>query len=210
MVSMKVLELATVLGFSAVLALGSCGGSSDGGSCPATAPCGGDIVGTWTIQSACLVSSMMDGGCPGSTIKASSLTYTGSAVYRADLSYALNGVLAGSITATFPTSCLMNQGQVLTCAQVQDLLTTQADPGLSFSCTGTSPCTCVETLTGVVVNDVGTYTVGAGGLLTLNASDGRGPEQDDYCVKQNTLTLSPHEDGSMMQQFKGSIVLTKN
>jgi len=52
--------------------LGGCGGSSGdgGGSCGKVPPCGGSLVGTWTITSSCeSVSNFTDGTeCPGATI----------------------------------------------------------------------------------------------------------------------------------------------
>jgi len=210
MVTMKHLLLA-VLGFPAFLGLASCGGSSSGGSCGSVTPCGGDVVGTWTIQSSCLENVAQQGGCPGSTVDQSTLNVTGSYAYRADLTYTLTGVLNGSATTTLPTSCLTLQGQILTCAQVQDLVTSAADPGISITCTGTSTCTCVETLSNISISDAGTYAITTGGLLTLTSSDGSDPEMDDYCINGNTLTMSPHADATMMgQAYKGKITLTKS
>ena len=210
MEAMKNFGLATVMGFSAILALASCGGSSDGGSCGNTSPCGGDIVGTWTIQSSCVAGATMDGGCPGATIDSTNIKVTGTAVYRSDLTYSVTGVLNGSISTTLPPSCLVGQGQTFTCAQLQDLLTAQGESGLTFTCSGTSSCTCVETLTAVTTNETGTYTTTAGGLLTQTPSDGSDPDENDFCVKGNTLTLSAHGDATMMRGLRATITLTKN
>ena len=59
--------------------LAGCGGSSDGGggggSCGKVSPCGGSLVGTWTITSSCeSVSNFTVGAeCPGATIDESQI-----------------------------------------------------------------------------------------------------------------------------------------
>ena len=72
--------------------LAGCGGSSDGGgggSCGKVSPCGGSLVGTWTITASCeSVSNFTVGAeCPGATIDESQITTSGTLVFNADMTF---------------------------------------------------------------------------------------------------------------------------
>jgi hypothetical protein len=208
-------NILSVLGstFLAVMILSGCGGS--GGTCGNTAPCGGDIVGTWTITSSCvsadasMISSMIDTGCPGTTVSGVHVNIAGTVTYKADLTYTASSTLSGSESVTLPASCLMSQGVTATCAQLTQALAGNA-AFKSANCTGSSSCTCTVVLMDDTSTQTGTYTTTPAGLLTETAAGGT-PDQSDYCVKGNTLTDSPHAGAAMMgQPVSGTITLTKS
>jgi hypothetical protein len=195
--------------FLAIGALLVAGCGSSGGTCSNAAACGGDIVGSWTISSSCVSesASMVDSQCPSATANSSGLHISGSVTYNADGTYSSSSTISGTATVNLPQSCLTYNGVTLTCAQL-----TQASQssGVTLNCTGNSGCTCVETLPSQSSTETGTYTTTAAGVLTQTPTGGTA-EQDDYCVKGSTLTLSPAAGSTMMgQTASGTITLTKN
>ncbi|HEY8922748.1 MAG TPA: hypothetical protein VIU64_00135, partial [Polyangia bacterium] len=126
-----------VLGLFALTAFTSCGGSS-GNSCANAAACGGDIVGTWTIQSSCVSASasMFADSCPTATVATSDLKITGSVVYKADLTYTSTSSMSGTATVHLPASCLTSGGVTVTCAQLTQLIAAKPDPGVTVTCVG--------------------------------------------------------------------------
>lgn len=203
------------LGLGALAVLSSCGGGSSngGGTCSSAAACGGNIVGSWMITSSCITvdtSSMMpEVDCPGATGSAEGFKITGTATYGADMTYTENSTMSGTVVVNLPSSCLMQQGLTLTCAQVQQVLQL-AIAGSEFSsatCTGSSGCTCKMVLVPQMSTETGTYTATTAGLLTQMATGGD-TSQSDYCVKGTTLTESPRAMGGM-NGVSGTITLTK-
>ena len=209
---MRKLPFVLCLGMFASVVSSSCG-SSSGGTCGNAAACGGDIVGAWTIQSSCVseAASMFDDSCPTAALTASNLKATGSVAYKADLTYAATTSLSGSVTVHLPASCLSaGAAGTLTCDQLNQTFAANPVAGISFHCTGTSDCSCVETLTNVSSNTTGTYTTTAAGVVTETSSSGS-TDESDFCVKGNTLTISPHAGSTMMgQSVSGTVTLTKS
>lgn len=184
-----------------------CGGS--GGSCGNAPACGGSIVGTWTISSACLTAeaSFVTSQCAAGTLTSSSLTETGTIIYNSDGTYSSSGTANGYLKFDAPQSCLMSDGGTPpTCQQLNQMLqaTASLTPGMSETCTGSSVCHCTLTITNQARSDTGTYTTTATGLLTLTPMNGTA-SQIDYCVQGHTLTESP-QAGSMSS---GIVTLTK-
>lgn len=202
---------AVVLGMLALATFTSCGSSS--GSCANSAACGGDIVGTWTIQSSCVSASasMFNDMCPTATVSTSNFTIAGSVVYKADLTYSATSTMSGSATVHLPASCLTSGAVTLTCDQLNQLIAAKPQAGVTVHCAGTSDCTCMETLTNAPSSASGTYTTTAAGLLTETSSSDGTSDQSDFCVKGTTLTESPHPGSSMMgESVSGTITLTKS
>lgn len=198
----------------------ACGGtSSDGGSsCGNVTACGGDVVGKWQITSSCLTvdtSGMASSSCPGAKATATDWKVSGSATFNSDKTFAVDSTVTGSVVVTTPASCLMRQGVTVTCEQVQQSLQTSlSEPDAAYSsatCGGAvgGGCSCKLVLKPMASNSTGTYSV-ADGVLTQQQANGT-VGTSDYCVKGNTLTTSPHDDGGMadMTNVTGSIVLTK-
>lgn len=199
------------LGILSAISLSACGGDSES-SCSNAAPCGGSIVGTWRVTSSCLSvsSSAFAEGCPGATASSSNLRITGSGTYNADLTYVSSAALSGSMSMTLPAACLMAAGFIITCPELQALFAT--DPTFSSpTCTmAGSACKCVLPLSGQTTTESGTYTTTAAGVLTATPQ-GETAEENDYCVKGTTLTISPHQGTMMMGEagISGSITFAK-
>jgi hypothetical protein len=207
---MRTIGFVSMVGLLAALAAAGCG--SSGGTCSNAAACGGDIVGSWTITSSCVSESgsMFDSQCPSATVSSSGLTITGSVTYNADGTYSLTSTTAGSLDVTLPPSCLTSNGVTVTCAQLNQEVQSNPTPGLTINCTGSSSCSCVETIVSQTSSETGTYTTTAAGLLTDTPTGGTAG-QTDYCVKGTTMTQSPHAGSAMMgQNVSGTITLTKD
>lgn len=205
----------TLLGLGVLAAMVSgvsCGGS-DEGTCSMANACGGDIVGNWKITSSCLkVTGTFDNAdCPTASINAS-LHATGTASYRADMTYSLAFVLSGTETIGFPATCLTVNGVTVTCDQLNQQFATNPPAGITaLHCTsaGSGGCNCTTTLPDQTDTEVGTYTTGAGTLTTTQA--GSTPEPGGgYCVQGTTLDLTP--PASMAQTgvtTSGDLTLTR-
>jgi hypothetical protein len=101
---------------------GGTGGSSGAGgaSCSNVVPCGGDVVGTWTVTSSCLrVSgqldmSMLGAGCASAPVEGS-LQVTGTWTARSDGTYRDATTTFGSEQITLPASCLVVSSTPVSC-----------------------------------------------------------------------------------------------
>jgi hypothetical protein len=208
---MRLMTKAWVFGGLAALAAAGC--SSSGGTCSNAPACGGSVVGTWTITSSCVSAnaSMLDSQCPTETANSSGLNVTGTVTYNADGTYTSTSTLSGTISVNLPQSCLTTNGVTVTCDQLNQVFQSNPTPGLTLSCTGSTGCTCTETLANQTSNETGTYTTTAAGLLTETPAGGTA-SLNDYCVKGTTMTQSPHSESGMMmgQSVSGTITLTKN
>jgi hypothetical protein len=208
---MRVKALAGLVGsLLAFIAVG-CDGS---GTCGNSAACGGNVVGTWKITSSCVSvnasASTMNSQCPGETVSSSNVRVSGSVTYNADGTYTSTGTTSGFITVNIPQSCLTINGVTVTCAQITQASQANPTAGVTLNCSGTSGCTCTESIADQTSDETGTYTTTAAGVLTQTPTSGTA-SSDDYCVKGTTMTLSPHADSTMMTQIaSGTITLTKN
>jgi hypothetical protein len=170
--------------------LAGCGG--DGGSCGKVIPCGGAVTGAWKVRGACVNSAAVGGSfmadCPTGKASASP-TVTGSYSFNADMTYTSMLTTGGSVSLTFPPSCLTMNGITVTCSQVHQALQQDlADsPYQSASCSGSSSCTCKMTLLPQTTAESGTFTQ-TGTALTLNSDTGS-IDGGEYCVQGNELHL---------------------
>jgi hypothetical protein len=200
------MEMGRVWGFALFFVLSACGGTDEGGKCGDTSACGGDVTGTWKISSTCFdMEPQMPGSmsCPGATAQSADLAMSGTVTYGADKTYQSNVTVTGKVVIKMPASCLTQQGVTVTCAQLQTALQSSDEGYESVSCTGSSDCSCTMQLAPETEMQSGTYST-AGGKLTMTS--GGSPEDNDYCVAGNKLTLSPADASSAV---KGSIVMTK-
>jgi hypothetical protein len=204
-------------GLGLAMFLGACDGGG-GGTCGNTAACGGDVVGTWKISSTCLTidpnATMGMTECPGETVSVVDLKETGTVTYKADNTYSAMTSVSGTIVIGLPKSCLSQGGLTLTCAQLNQVLaqSTAGDPTApKVTCVEAgASCSCTMTLPPTPSSESGTYTTTAAGLLTQQPTNGDSSAVD-YCVKGQTLTISPHADSSMMGMsgISGTITATK-
>jgi hypothetical protein len=179
-----------------------CGDDDSAASCEKSAGCGGDLVGTWKIASACFDSPpmMASMSCPGLTTT-TNLDEQGTVTYRADGTYTGNLTLSGSVNVSVPASCLTQQGTTVTCAQLQESLRASAAYS-SVTCTGSSGCSCVAQIAPQTQAPSGTYAVSGS---TVTHSAGNSPDSNDFCVQGTTLTMT----ASSSSATAGTIVLTK-
>lgn len=179
--------------------LGQGGGTS--GACPAVTPCGGDLVGEWSIKQMCLDELMTSiaGACPGTKITLSQVMGSGSISFKADKTMSSSAVITFNESVQLPTSCY-SEAQ---CTNVAAVLA--ADASVMNSHCGydaVNGCSCTLTARQTSMGD-GTYEVQGTNVNLTNASTGK-TEVDSFCVSGNTASLFQHnDDGS------GTIILTR-
>ena len=179
--------LAAAVALTLVAAFGCGGGSND--ACGRTRPCGGDVLGSWTVTDGCedasaLVTAQIVnviGGACGMTVHPVSAFHTGMLSFAPDMTFTGSVSIGGTVTAMLPASCLGG----MTCTAIENYFLTQ---GLgTHDCTGTSSCTCAIDWGSWSVGGTGTYTV-ADTLLTLSPQAGPGVAKD-YCATGAALHL---------------------
>ncbi len=206
--------VATVV-FSAALGLTmlSCGGSS--GSCGKVQPCGGNVVGSYSVSVACFDNAALTmeimADCPGASINISGLNVSGNASFNADLTYSITETISASLSETIPASCLTMSGVTVTCAQLdQEIQSVVAQsPGTyqSAHCSGSSSCTCSFVLAPQATSETGTYAT-AGTTITTTDSTGT-PSSTSYCVQGNELHMLTVDMTMPMGKVSADLVLTK-
>ena len=180
-----------MLGAVGAVTLAALVGCSSGG-CPNTAPCGGDIVGTWEATSGCESSTPVRSqrACPAATALMGIFLNGSTISYGADMTYSFAGYVSGDTYVSVPTECLAS-GE--TCADVEQQLSTEPDFASIGCMSRESGCDCRRHQAHEEVMEAGTFSVTAAGLLT-EVRAGAPPRLMDYCVRGNILTLSPHQD----------------
>jgi hypothetical protein len=203
-------------------AAGSAGGE---GSCTNVTPCGGDVVGTWTVVSSCLtVSGGVDLsnyglGCVSAPVMGS-LRVSGSWTANADGTYSDNTTTQGNVQIDFGCDCRGGAGTCTTCPRFGALLTSPGYAAVTCAdATGSDAeicecgpgCTCTATIDqagGIGVapmypSATGTYTT-SGTVLTMTA----GEQEYSYCVSGDTLTLTPQSTPTT-GTLTGTVVLQR-
>jgi len=211
--------------FVACVAIGGCGsgankksdagdggggggaGGVNGGACAVPTACGGNIVGTWQIVSAC--GSIESNACPPSQ----RISFETSWV-QATYTFAGDGTLTLTASGTtteairYPVGCLLavvDAGVTEACAAFQDLIRAgiqQADAGApitsitSFTCSmeGNGVCLCNEVLMAAAQPQTSAYTTSGTQLTFIDVgadagSSGASDVYGDYCVSGNALTI---------------------
>jgi hypothetical protein len=166
-----------------VLAAPACGSSAPD-SCGRVSPCGGDVVGSWTLGRACpsaaAYTAQAAESCPGSFVSSISQDVSGSITFNADLSFRLENVSNTLATSnSFPVDC-----QALTTCGDLDRHEANTLQSIDTTCTGTATCDCESTVTTFGRTATGTYST-AGSALTL-ILDGVTTTMG-YCVEGNRL-----------------------
>ncbi|HVY41176.1 MAG TPA: arabinofuranosidase catalytic domain-containing protein [Polyangia bacterium] len=190
---------------------GSTGGTS-GGSCPGLTPCGGSVVGSWTVSSSCLnVSGDMDVtlaslGCKTVPVNGT-LHVTGSWSAKPDGTYADNTVTTGTMTFPLAANCLSVSSVNVPCDKAAGSLQALGWESVTCSVSG-GQCTCSATGNqkggiGVIspwASNTGNYMTDGSGL---NAD---GNVDYNFCASGNMLTLAPKPT---ILPITGTIVLQK-
>ncbi|HEY5959372.1 MAG TPA: arabinofuranosidase catalytic domain-containing protein [Polyangiaceae bacterium] len=197
----------------------STGGAGTGGStsCSNATPCGGDLVGTWTVTSSCQAVtgevdlSVLGLGCSSAPVTGLHAV-TGTFTAYADGTYEDNTITTGSEQLTLAPSCLNISGTQAPCEAVAQ--TFSALGYASASCTpATDGCSCqvvVDQQGGIgIVSPLlatsGSYST-SGNVLTLLDASSTTSAPYSYCVTADTLTIAPQPP---MPTITGTIALQK-
>ena len=199
-VQVRILALTLFLASTLALACSSGSDKNPGGfggahKCGEVAPCGGDVVGNWTVSDACIDPSQVDTSeldsikqsCAGFTY-GTTVDVSGTAAFTTT-TYDVNIETTAVITMHFPKSCLGG----VTCSAFEQLLgayITGSDA--AFSCTGSSDCNCTLTQAAPQMES-GTYTTSVS-TLTMTPDDGSGASSTPYCVQGSTFHLISLDD----------------
>lgn len=195
-----------------VLATWSCGSENkDGGAvntsgpdaeCASFKPCGGSLIGEWTIRDSCYqeggpplkVQECMLAPPPGPRYE------TGTFRFREE-SFSMHLVGSASWSPTYSESCLSQMKA--TCAEINTRLS-QDGYGFSGTCTpassGGCSCSITEHLT---ANDSGTYAVSGSTLRTADSATSF-ERTWEYCVQGDTLRIR-HTDTGTSGSFLTSV-----
>jgi len=189
---------------------GAAGGGAPAASCNNVTACGGDVVGSWTVQSSCMtLSGDMDVsiaslGCPTVPVTGS-LKTTGTFIAKADGTFVDNTITTGSATFPLAPGCLSISSVEGTCDRIGSIF--QALGWTTSACVDTNgQCNCTVTAEqhgglgtiSAVATTKGKYKT-AGNLLTTE--DLTSP----YCVAGDTLTVTPQ-----LSSLKGTIQFEKD
>lgn len=153
-------------------ALDAGGVDAAGLDCAFTA-CGGDVVGTWTMNDSCATQDFATVECPS---RSGAIDYaaSGTLTFAADMTVSGTLTLAGTTTQHLPTSCLPPG---TACADL-------ADPSVQQACDEAGDgCDCVHTFGDPPFEVTGTWAT-SGSVLTLGELGDL-----DYCVSGSTLWL---------------------
>jgi hypothetical protein len=194
-------RLGVLLGFGVLpmVGVGCGGGSGKGGVCIGLDPCGGDIEGTWAIDSLCIqgdviasvtASMNMPAACNGALKDFTFENPTGTVSYAGGYESA-NVTVATSVEMDINSACASAlSGTPVTvdatlCSLLQGNLLGSNSPYSGATCTfGSGACQCA--LQGEEAStDVTGYTVSG---HTITYTDGSAPA--DYCVSGTQLTES--------------------
>jgi hypothetical protein len=173
---------------AAVVLLAACSESSgESGSCGNVQPCGGSLVGAWTLQSSCetIANFVSAGDCPGASLDQSMVTTSGSLVFNADLTYTVNTSVSGTRKVRAPLECI----SAASCDEYA-MLFVPGPPIATTTCTtvgNTCDCTTVYSTPEVGGND-GTYSTS--GTTVTAAPAGGIPSDAPFCVQGNTLYIN--------------------
>jgi hypothetical protein len=179
-------------------------------SCSDVAPCGGSVIGSWTVASACLsVSGSLDVsgfglGCATVSVTGS-LQVSGSWQANADGTYSDGTTTSGSEQITVPAECLNVSGTTTTCDRIGGPLQGLGFASMECSAAPGGGCSCEATVQqsgGIGRASADPQKSGnfssSGSVVTLDSSD------YSYCVSGNQMTWSPQSSSPIS---KGSIVL---
>ena len=185
-------------------------GTAPAASCTSVTPCGGSVVGAWTVSSSCLKLtgdmdvSLASLGCASVPVTGS-LTTTGTFVAKADGTFVDDTVTTGSATFPLAKSCLSISSVERTCEQVSSIF--EALGWKSGKCVDTNgQCNCTVTadqhgglgaISGVATAS-GRYSTSG---TTLTTEDLTFP----YCATDTSFTVTPQ-----LSSLSGTILFTKD
>ncbi len=197
---------------------GGAGGSSGSGggpaSCSYVTPCGGDLVGTWTVDASCLaVSGVLDLssfglGCSQASVTGT-LGVTGTWTANADGTYADNTITTGQEQIHLAAECLSVASTAITCERVGGPLESLGYSAVSCTDAANGACSCAATvdqaggigLAPLYASTEGDFTTSGAELVITT-----GEQEYAYCVSGATLTLTP-QSASRTGTLTGTVQL---
>ena len=180
------LGLALVLAAAAAV-LPACGSSGDGSaaSCGTVQPCGGSLLGTWTVQAACqpVEDFTLGEECPGATLDQSAHITSGSLTFNADMTFTSSLSQSGTLRVTAPLACVA----AATCDEyASSIVPSSPDDTTTCTTVGGDTCDCALVHPMPQIRSAsGTYTT-AGNTLNLTSPSA---SSSSYCVQGNTLHI---------------------
>src|SRR5450432_2982226 len=196
---------------------GGTGGSSGSGqqaSCSNVSPCGGDVVGTWTVSSSCLkIGGNLDIALAGLDPRSCTNVAISGAVHvsgtwtaNSDGTYADATTTTGDVNLELPAGCLQISGTTTTCDGVAAPLQGVGFASVNCQSAAGGGCTCTATIQhmgGIAWLTSDPHTSGnyktSGNVLTADETT-----KHSYCVSGNQMTWTPQ---SMDPSTTGTIVL---
>lgn len=175
------------------------GGGGAGGGCSDVAPCGGEVVGTWSVSSSCLtVTGQLDPSgffgttCPAIPVQGS-LHVSGTWTANPDGTYVDDTTTTGTEQLALGSGCLSFSGTSLTCDQVSGAVQVMGYSSVTCTSAAGGGCSCSATIAqhgglGWVSPDpqtTGTFTADDG-AVTL---DGHSPYAS--CASGTKMTWTP-------------------
>jgi hypothetical protein len=211
---MKVSSILIAIGVTFLGCSSSSGsGGSGGDNCGKVAACGGDIVGTWKVATACAQSTapttVTTGSCTETT-QVGQISASGTATFNSDMTYTVSLSESADETVTVPTSCLAG----VTCDELQmDLggaIKDDAGATMTTCTTSGSSCSCDVSVMGQAITEMGTYTLSNNTVTTTSSTSTGTTGGGQYCVQGNTLHILSAAMGSGATATPGTdIVATK-
>ena len=194
------------------------GGASNAGggaaACTNVTACGGDLVGTWNVQSSCLtvsgsldVRSLFSFSCAVGQVTGS-LQVSGSWSAKADGTFVDGTTTTGTEQLTLPADCLVLSGAAVTCEKLGEVMSGGYYDTASCTTAAGGGCSCSATvkqkgsigLPSTSAQTDGNYTI-SGNTLKITQDEG----SYAYC-SSGALTLTPQ---GMSPTTAGTIVLQK-
>jgi hypothetical protein len=196
--------------------VGQGGQASQGGaSCKNVTPCGGDLVGTWSVTSSCLQVSgeldLMAAGmdCPSAPLTGS-LLVTGTWIAQSNGVYRDATSTSGQEQFTLAPECLLMSGTTITCDRISPVFGALGYSSVTCTSTSAGGCNCtasIDQVGGVGVVSFwppfsGTYAI-AGDVVTIDDES-----EYSYCVSGDMLRLTPLRTDTVT--VSGAVVLQRN
>jgi len=191
---------------------------TDASACSNVEPCGGDVVGSWTVTSTCLTVtgaldlSLVGAGCPSAPVTGS-LHVIGTWTANANGTCTDSTVTSGDEQITLEASCLVISSTPTNCDGAASLLAgglglselhCPSAEGGGCNCSGTVKQTGTIGFASPAPTTNGNYGT-SDNVLTIAGDSGE--TQYAYCVSGNKMTMTPK---STKPTMTGTIVLQRS
>jgi len=193
---------------------GTPGGGGQAAMCSSIAPCGGNLVGSWSVTSSCLkVSGQLDLSLAGTACKSApvsgNLTVTGTWTANSNGTVSDNTTTSGSEQITLAQSCLTISSTPVTCEGAANVLLSLGYASLTCAPAAGGGCDCsgtVQQVGGLGLVSPSPSTSGsfatAGNVVTID-----GDAKYSYCASASELKVAPQTTNATIT---GSVVFQRN